>query len=623
MRQLNRVPKLNRLRPEAFISGLAAAAIAIHLTLRFAVRAPFPVSNLPLILAILAGGIPLIVQMTRSMAKGNFGADLLAGISIATATFMGEYLVAVIVVLMLSGGTALEQFATRRASSVLEALAKRMPRVAHRSLPSTFVDVSLDEIVPGDWLLVLPHEICPADGTVIEGHGTMDESYLTGEPFLISKTPGSTVLSGSINGDSALTIAVDKLPSDSRYAKIIELVSASEQNRPPLRRLADRMGAWYTPLALAVAFAGWLIAHDSHRFLAVIVIATPCPLLLAIPIAIIGAISMAGKSGIIIKNPTVLEQADRCRTVIFDKTGTLTYGRPELIEILTAPGFEEAQLLRLAASLERYSKHPLAGAILRKAEERRLKLAAVRLISEKPGEGLRGLVGDQDILIAGRKRLTNGDHPTPAWLPEEASGLECLVFIDNECAAVFRFRDEPRKDTGAFVSHLGPKHSAQRVMLVSGDRESEVRYLATAVGIREVYAGRSPEQKLAIVAEETKRAKTLYVGDGINDAPAMLAATCGVAFGHASDITAEAADAVLLEPSLAKVDELMHISRRMRRIALESAICGIALSMAGMAAAAAGYLPPVVGAVAQEFIDLAAVLNALRVALGPSEKSDF
>lgn len=617
------MPKWNRPRLEALISGLAAVAIAIHLTLRYAVNAPFPVSNLPLIVAILAGGIPLIVQLTRSMAQGNFGADLLAGISIATATFLGEYLVACIVVLMLSGGTALEQFATHRASSVLGALAKRMPRVAHRSLPSTFIDVSLDEIMPGDWLLVLPHEICPVDGTVIEGQGTMDESYLTGEPFLISKTPGSTVLSGAINGDSAITIAVDKLPSDSRYAKIMQVVSASEQNRPPLRRIADRLGAWYTPLALAVAFAAWWFAHDSHRFLAVLVIATPCPLLLAIPVAIIGAISVAGKSGIIVKNPAVLEQVDRCRTLIFDKTGTLTYGRPALTEIVAAPGFEEEQLLRLAASLERYSKHPLAGAILRTAEERRLKLPAVRLISEKPGEGLRGLVGDHDVLIAGRKRFSSGDRPVPDWLPEEASGLECLVFVDDQCAAVFRFRDEPRMESGAFVSHLGPKHAAQRVMLVSGDRESEVRHLAGAVGIAEVYAGRSPEEKLVIVREETKRAKTLYVGDGINDAPAMLAATCGVAFGRASDITAEAADAILLEPSLAKVDELMHISRRMRRIALESALGGMALSMVGMAAAAAGYLPPVIGAVAQEFIDLAAVLNALRVAIAPRTKTDF
>ena len=608
---------------ETYIAGLATLGIVVHLTLRFPFHAPLPVANLPLIVTLVAGGIPLIVQLTRSMAAGNFGADLLAGISIATASFMGEYLVGSIVVLMLSGGTALEQFAMRRASSVLNALAKRMPRVAHRSTEPTFTDVSLDEIVVGDWLLVLPHEICPVDGTVLEGHSTMDESYLTGEPFSISKTPGSTVLSGSINGDAALTIAVDKLPADSRYARIMKVMSESEQNRPRLRRLADRLGAWYTPLALAVALLGWWIGGDPRRFLAVIVIATPCPLLLAIPVAIIGAISIAAQSGIIIKNPAVLEQADRCRTLIFDKTGTLTYGRPELVGVEKVPGVSTEQVLRLAASLEQYSKHPLAGAILRTAEENRLKLTPVRLISEKPGEGLRGLVGNYEVKITGRNRLLAAGEPLPEWLSPESAGLECLVFVDGKCQAAFRFRDAPRKESGAFVKHLLPKHAAEKVMLVSGDRDSEVRYLAQAVGIKEVHAGKSPEEKVAIVAEETRHARTLYVGDGINDAPAMLAATAGIAFGQASDITAEAADAVLLEPSLAKVDELIHISRHLRRIALESALGGMGLSMIGMIAAAAGYLPPVVGAVAQEFIDLAAVLNALRVAIPPAEKTDF
>ncbi|HYL36664.1 MAG TPA: heavy metal translocating P-type ATPase [Bryobacteraceae bacterium] len=608
---------------ETYIAGLAVLCIALHLVLRFGFHAPVPVFNLPLVVALAGGGIPLLVQLTRNLAASNFGSDLLAGASIATAAFMGEYLVGVIVVLMLSGGTALEQYASRRASAVLNALAKRMPLIAHRSSDSTFSDVSLDEIVIGDWLLVLPHEICPVDGTVLEGHGTMDESYLTGEPFVMSKTPGSAVFSGAINGDAALTVAVEKLPRDSRYAKIMQVMSASAQNRPRMRRIADRLGAWYTPLALAVALLGWFLGGDPHRFLAVMVIATPCPLLLAIPVAIIGAISVAGQSGIIIKNPAVLEQVDGCRTLIFDKTGTLTYGRPALTGITTAPEVQAEFALRMAASLEQYSKHPLAGAVLRAAEDKRLKLAAVRLISEKPGEGLQGLVADHSVRITGRNRLNAASQALPEWLSAETSGLECLVVIDDSVAAVFRFRDEPRKESEAFVSHLKPKHAAQKVMLVSGDRESEVRYLAEAVGIRDIQAGKSPEEKVAIVEAETRLGKTLYVGDGINDAPAMLAATAGIAFGQASDITAEAADAVLLEPSLAKVDELMHISRHMRGIALQSAVGGMALSMIGMVAAAAGYLPPVIGAVAQEVIDLVAVLNALRVAFPPAQRTDF
>jgi heavy metal translocating P-type ATPase len=392
---------------------------------------------------------------------------------------------------------------------------------------------------------------------------------------------------------------------------------ASEVERPHMRRIADRIGGWYTPVAVALAGMAWVLAGDPHRFLAVMVIATPCPLLIAIPIAIIGAISVSARSGIIIKNPGVLERVDRCRTLIFDKTGTLTYGRPVLTKIATASGFESDEVLRLAASLEQYSKHPLASAIRAAAKERSLTLAPVTLISETPGEGLRGVASDHTLELTGRGKVKT------AGLPPSESGLECVVFIDGRFAATLHFRDEPRRDSTAFVSHLKPKHQAQKVILLSGDRESEVRYLAEAVGISEVYAGRTPEEKLTIVKEETLHAKTLYVGDGINDAPAMLAATAGVAFGQNSDITAEAADAVLLEPSLAKIDELMHISRHMRKIALQSAVGGMALSLAGMIAAALGYLAPVEGAVAQEFIDLAAVLNALRVAIPPKQKTDF
>jgi heavy metal translocating P-type ATPase len=536
---------------------------------------------------------------------------------------MGEYLVATIVVLMLSGGTALEQYATHRASSVLGALAKRMPQTAHRRRGSTFSDVTLSEIALGDRLIVLPHEICPVDGTVLEGLGTMDESYLTGEPFVMSKTPGAQVLSGSINGDNALTISVVRLPVDSRYAKIMQVMQASEQDRPRLRRIADRLGAWYTPLAVAVALAGWIVGGDPHRFLAVMVIATPCPLLIAIPIAIIGAISVSARTGIIIKNPGVLEQIDRCRTLIFDKTGTLTYGKPALTEIVASPGFQADEVLRLAASLERYSKHPLAGAILVAAEAKHLALEPVRLISEKPGEGLQGVAGAETVEITGRTKILGSGGASIEELPSAGSGLECLVFIGGRFAAAFRFRDEPRQESTAFVSHLKPKHRAHKVILLSGDRESEVRYLADAVGITEVHAGKTPEEKVAIVKQETLQQKTLFVGDGINDAPAMLAATAGVAFGHENAITAEAADAVLLEPSLTKIDELMHISRHMRKIALQSAVGGMALSMLGMLAAATGHLAPVTGALAQEVIDLAAVLNALRVAIPPAEKTDF
>jgi len=604
---------------ETYIAILAAAAIALHLVLRYLTGASPFAAVLPLYLALVVGGVPLVFDLARKLVKRQFGSDLLAGISIVTAVLLGQYLVAAIVVLMLSGGEALEQFATRRASSVLDALARRMPEVAHRKDQGRIVEVRLEEIAVGDTLVVFPHEICPVDGVVLEGRGVMDEAYLTGEPFQISKTPGALVLSGAINGDSALTIQAEKVALDSRYARIMQVVQATEQDRPPLRRLGDRLGAWYTPLALALAAGAGLISGDWVRFLAVLVVATPCPLLIAIPVAVIGAISLSARHSIIIKNPAVLEQVDACRTLIFDKTGTLTYGKPELTDVLCAPGFTREDVLRMAASLEQYSKHPLAGAILQAAKGAGLALDEVAQMSERPGEGLRGTVDGRSVQITGRGKVVARELS----LPTAAGGLECLVLVDEGYAATLRFRDVPRHESRPFIRHLRPSHGVQKVMLVSGDRESEVRYLAELVGIQEVHAGQSPEQKVEIVRREAALAPTLYVGDGINDAPALLAATVGVAFGPHSDITAEAAGAVILEMSLDKVDELIHIGRRMRRIALESAVGGMAASFLGMLAAAAGVLPPIGGAITQEIIDVVAVLNAVRVALPAGKLRDF
>jgi heavy metal translocating P-type ATPase len=607
-------------RRNSLIAAVTISAIALHLLFRFLLKFPRLNSEIPLFVALVAGGFPLLFLLVKQVLAGQFGSDLLAGISIVTAVLVGEFLVAAIVVLMLSGGQALEDYATRHASSVLNALARRMPSVAHRHLGQELRDIGLEEVRVGDLLTVLPHEICPVDGTVREGSTTMDESYLTGEPFMMRKAPGSQVISGAINGEDALVVVAEKLPVDSRYARIMAVVTATEQQRPRMRRIADRLGAWYTPLALAVAAGGWLVSGNPERFLSVLVIATPCPLLLAIPVAILGAISVSARRSIIIKKPDVLERIDTCRTVIFDKTGTLTHGVPVVTEIVCASGFERREVLRLTASLEQYSKHPLASAVLRCTEEEKLKLSPATYVSEKPGTGLTGKVQDHDIQVTGRRKIAPEFAPN---LPPEAPGMECLVLVDGRFAAAFRFRDKPRQEGKSFIHHLQPKHQMTKIMLVSGDRESEVRYLADSFGIQEVFFGQSPEQKVAIVREEGRRQKTLFVGDGINDAPAMLAATVGIAFGQNSDITAEAADAVVLEPSLTKVDELMHISRRMRRIALQSAVGGMALSMVGMAAAAAGYLPPIAGAIAQEVIDFAAVVNAVRTALPVKELTDF
>ena len=610
-------------RKSTIIAAFAIVAIVLHLVLRFGFHTASGAHRMPLLVTLIFGGLPLLYDLLRKLLKREFGSDLLGGISIITSVLLGEYLAGSIIVLMLAGGEALESYALRSASSVLAALAKRMPSIAHRKREAEILDVALAEVAVGDTLVIYPHDICPVDGVVIEGHGTMDESYLTGEPFQITKTSGSTVISGAINGESVLTIRATQLAADSRYSKIMEVMRESEATRPSLRRLGDRLGAIYTPVALVVATLAWAISGEAIRFLAVLVIATPCPLLLAIPIAIIGSISLCARRAIIVKSPVVLEQIAECRVAIFDKTGTLTYGEPTLTEQLVAPGFEQKEVLTLVASLERYSKHPLARAILAAAKEAGIQLPEATEVGEQPGQGLRGTVSGHSVMITSRNKLLAQNIAGSDQLPPLAGGLECVVVIDQRYAAALRFRDAPRAESRSFVKHLGPKHQFARVMIVSGDRESEVHYLAEQVGITEIHAQQSPEQKLALVRAETAKAKTLYVGDGINDAPAMMAATVGMAIGQNSDVTAEAAGVVIMDNSLKKVDEFMHISRRMRIIALQSAVGGMALSVIGMVFAATGHLTPVAGAITQEVIDVLAVLNALRAAFPPKVIHDL
>jgi heavy metal translocating P-type ATPase len=587
-------------------------------------------ADLPLVIMLGLGGVPLVWDLLTKLFSGTFGSDLLAGLSIITSVVLGEYLAGVLVVLMLSGGEALESRAVSRAGDVLNALARRMPTLAHRKSAAGLTDIALAEVAVGDVIVVLPHEICPVDGTVVAGRGAMDESYLTGEPYRMAKAPGSAVLSGAINGQAALEIRTERIAGDSRYAKIMEVLRASEERRPQLRRMADSLGALYTPVAVAIAAAAWFFSGSATRFLAVLVVATPCPLLIAIPVAIIGAVSLAAKRGIVIRDPAILERLDTCRTAIFDKTGTLTYGTPKLTDAIVLGEWTESDLLALAASLESYSKHPLAAAVVQAAADRSLRLLEVEELAEKAGQGLTGRVKrlngrsvTHQVAITSRQRLPVLDAEGSERLPPQAGGLECVVVVDGRTAGLLRFRDTPRTDGARFVNHLLPAHGVSRVMLVSGDRESEVRWLADLVGIKEVHAGIQPEGKLKIVEEATKAAPTVFVGDGINDAPALAAATVGIAMGTASDVTSEAAGAIVMDSALERVDELFHIGRRLRNVALQSAVGGMAASLVGMGFAAAGLLSPAAGALVQEAIDVVAVLNALRVSWDQGSLSDY
>lgn len=602
-----------KLRWQFFILVISITAILLSLLFRttFAVD-----PDRPLLIAIALGGIPSVLFITFKLFRGDLGADSLAALALITATVLHQYLAAVLIILMLASGQTLEAYARRKASSVLLALAERIPALAHRKVRGEIKDIPLEEIRVGDDLVIYPHETCPVDGIVIEGQSTMDESYLTGEPYRLSKGPGTSVISGAINGESVLVLRAQKLFSDSRYASIVDVLQKAEEKRPKLRRLGDQIGAIFAPVALVLALLTWHFTGDALRFLAVLVIATPCPLLIAIPITIISAISMAAKQAIIIKDPMVLERLPTCRTAIFDKTGTLTYGKPILTDILTAEGVDPNFILQQAASLERYSKHPLAGAILQAVESKKLPLLEATEISEKPGQGLRGLIGGKEINITHRKKLLETDPAFEKVLPMDASGLECIILINHRYAATIRFHDIPRAESKSFISHLTPLHQFNKIMLVSGDREAEVRYIGSLLNFPEIYASQSPENKLALVQNETQKAPTLFIGDGINDAPALTVATVGIAFGETSKVPVEAAGAVIMENSLHKVDALLHLSLATRRIVMQSAIGGMSLSLLGMGMAAAGLITPVIGAILQELIDVIAILNALRLIWG-------
>jgi P-type E1-E2 ATPase len=367
------------------------------LLFRYVCNVSSPLSEYPVITVVLFGGGILVLRLIRGVFKGDFGSDLLAGLSIVTAFFLEEYLAGALVVLMLSGGTALEDFAMRRASSVLDALAKRMPQIAHRRTDRGVQEIHAREVQVGDEVVILPHELCPVDGIVIEGRSSMDESYLTGEPYKLPKTPGCEVISGAINAEGVLVVRAARKAVESRYAKIMMVMDETRQRSPRMRRLADRLGALYTPLAVLIALAAWYASHDSTRFLAVLVVATPCPLIIAIPVAIIGAISWCARRGIIIKDPIALERGHTCDILITDKTGTLTIGEPALVSI-QAPGMTEQEVLRITAGLEQYSKHPLAQPVIDAAKARGIVVPEASSVSEKPGEGLSGQIGEHWVV---------------------------------------------------------------------------------------------------------------------------------------------------------------------------------------------------------------------------------
>lgn len=565
---------------------------------------------------LLLTGAPVVWQTVRGAFAGRFAADLVATLAIIASVLLQQPLVGLVVVLMQTGGEALERYAEGRASQAVRALEEAAPRTAHLLRGDRVEDVPAEQVAIGDLIVVRPGELIPCDAVVVKGRSHVDASRLTGEAVPISAEAGTHLMSGSANGEGALILRALALASESQYAKIVELVRTAQASKAPLQRVADRYAVWFTPLTLAVCGVSYAASGDATRVLAVLAVATPCPLILATPVAILGGVNRSARRHIIVRNGTALEQLGSVRTVVFDKTGTLTIGRPQVSHVTAAPGFTEDEVLRLASAVEQGSSHLLARTMVEAAEERGIQLPAPRFVSERAGRGVMGEVEGRRVVV-GARSLVLEQMPTVDFTALDAHaedvGLHAYVGVDDRPAGLVSYADALRPGLNEFMNDLA-ELGVRRTVLLSGDREANARAVAEAIGVREVAGDLLPEGKVEAVNRMVSAGESvLMVGDGTNDAPALSAATVGVALAsHGGGITAEAADVVLLADDVTRVAEAIEISQRTMHIARQGIRVGLALSGIAMIAAAAGYIAPVAGALIQEGIDLAVIVNALR-----------
>jgi heavy metal translocating P-type ATPase/RND family efflux transporter MFP subunit len=577
-------------------------------------------------LAAALGAAPALAHIAASilaeLRRGRAGVDLISLISIAGALALGESLAAVIVAVMYEGGNMLEGFAVGRAQRDLKALVDRAPRIAHRKHGDEIQEVPIETVAAGDVIMVRAGEVVPADGLVLSPGGALiDEAALTGEPIPIPRKKGELVRSGTVNAGAAFEMQASAAAGESAYSGIVRMATAAQAAKAPFMRAADRYALLLLPVTLIIAGAAWLFSGDPIRALAVVVAATPCPLILAAPAAFIGGTSQAARRGILVKGGGPIEALARVRTVMFDKTGTLTVGGARLIAVETAPGTDADEALRLAASIEQASHHVVGAAIVEAARSKGLALSAPQDVRETLGSGLEGLVDGKRITV-GSPQMVAGEAPLDEWAQRAVrraswrSALTVLVASEARIVAVLLFADELRRETPRTIQALR-NVGARRIVMVTGDRAEPAETIADALDIDAVLAERAPSEKVDAVAAEKLAAPTLMVGDGINDAPALAAADVGMAMGaRGASASSEAADVVILVDRLDRVPEAMAIARRTEAIALQSIFTGMSLSGCVMIAAAFGYVTPVAGALLQEVIDVAVILNALR-ALGP------
>ncbi len=568
-----------------------------------------------------AGTVPvvigLLVSMIRDLTAGRMGVDAVAFVAMAAALLLGEPLAGVVVAVMYAGGNLLEDFAVARAERDLKSLIDRAPRVAHRRVGETLADIAIDDIVIGDIVLVRAGEVIPIDGVILAATATLDESALTGEPLPVTRTRGDHVRSGTVNAGETFEMRATAVAGESTYAGIIRLVTAAQTAKAPFIRLADRYALLLLPVTLLLAGAAWLWSGDPVRGLAVLVASTPCPLILAAPVAFIGGISRAARRGILIKGGAAIEALARTHTVMFDKTGTLTVGGARLVAIEVAPGQSPDDVMRLAASLEQASHHVVALAIVEAARARGITLTQPSDVKETMGSGLEGSVDGRRVR-AGSYDLVCGNGKPEPWAVRALrraswrSALSIFVSIDGITIGAILLADELRQETPRAVQSLRGA-GVKRIVMVTGDRADAAETIASALDLDAVLADRVPSDKVEAVAIEQRLHPTIMVGDGINDAPALAAADVGIAMGaRGASASSEAADVVILVDQIDRVSDAVIIARRTRKIAMQSITAGMALSGVAMLAAAFGYLTPVAGALTQEAIDVAVILNALR-----------
>lgn len=600
-----------------WLAGLAAAGLVLGFLARATSHAVWSdiiwaVVTVPVLLALL-------VEIVLTLRRGDVGLDIVAALSMSAALLVGEELAAAIVALMYAGGQLLEDFAERRARQDMTALLSRVPRTAMRHRNGQLEEVALDLILPGDRLLIRRGDVIPVDGTVAEGVAVLDQSALTGESLPVKLSAGEPTLSGSTNAGDAFDLVAEHRAAESTYAGVIRLVAAAQASRAPMARLADRYAIIFLGVTVALAAAAWWLTSDPIRAVAVLVVATPCPLILAVPVAIVSGLSRAAKLGILIKGGKVIERLAQVRALVIDKTGTLTVGQARIVGVRTADSISDNEVLRLAASLDQASKHTIGETLVTEAHARGLMLAVPTEVTETPGEGLVGRVEGHTVMVGGLHFVAGkiGDEATALLPHDRAPGaLAVAVAVDGALVGVLVLADELRAGTEQLLKDLR-KFGIDRIVLATGDRHDVARYITAGLSLDSVRSELTPDQKILVVLAERKNGSVMMIGDGINDAPALAAADVGVAMGaRGTAASAEAADVVLLVDQLDRVLPAIRIARRSRRIAVESVVVGMGLSIAAMTAAAFGYLTPVEGALFQEAIDVAVIFNALRALRG-------